>query len=107
MQDYNAKQRCPNCRRTKTVHRNYEEDQTHSHYVHGLHECKTVGHYADKQTKMYGKEKTASMLESFKTKKDPESGMKELPTGMSRAKTAQNLPSNLTKSEAKRKRKKK
>ena len=53
-----------------------------SHYAFGLSECKTLGHYADKQSKIYGKEKCQKMSEDFVTKKD--GGMDDLPTGMSR-----------------------
>lgn len=102
MSEYSSEQSCPKCKSVKT-YRDYAEDSTHMHYSYGLHECKTLGHYADKQRKKYGEEKSKRMLESFKTKKDPNSGMKELPSGMSRVKTKKdiaNMPSS-------RKRKKK
>ena len=102
--DYTSCQACPQCKKTEYVNRDYMSDQVHSHYVHGLHECKTVGHYAEKQTKMYGKEKYEKMQKSFKTKKKPYTGMKELPTGMSRG--LENT-SRITKKEAEKKRKKK
>ena len=54
------------------------------HYVKGLHECKTVGEYAEVQTKKYGPQKVEDMQREMKTQKDSDSGMKDLPTGMSR-----------------------
>ena len=47
-----------------------------------LSECKTIGHYAEKQSAKYSKQQIEDMQESFKTKKT--SGMEQLPEGMSR-----------------------
>lgn len=47
-----------------------------------LSECKTIGHYAEKQSAKYSKQQIEDIQESFKTKKT--SGMEQLPEGMSR-----------------------
>tara|TARA_R110002020_G_scaffold46539_17_gene132388 strand:- start:3240 stop:3605 length:366 start_codon:yes stop_codon:yes gene_type:complete len=86
--EYNTKVEsltCPSCNSSK-VYRNYQSDAVVTNYIKGLHECTTLGEYADKQSKKYGKEKTNSMLQNQVTKKKEGTGMKELPTGMTRAK---------------------
>lgn len=70
--------RCPSCRSTRIV-RNYYEDRVIPNYVKGLHECETLGEYADKQTKLYGKEKCEQMAKDFKTKRKP---IENLPDGV-------------------------
>jgi len=108
MKEYDNSQpkSCPSCRKRKFLHRNYVNDSTTIAYVKGLHECTTIGEYADKQTKLYGKEKCEKMKRDFITKKQPETGIKELPRGMSRVKSPEQLSSNITKQQAIRKRKK-
>jgi putative FmdB family regulatory protein len=82
MSDYKAKRRCPKCKQSKEVHRNFSEDNIYGAYSYSLSEVKTIGHYADKQTQKYGKEKVANMLADQKTKKIEVD--KDLPAGMSR-----------------------
>jgi len=74
------------------IMRDYQEDSVNISYVPGLSECKTAGQYAEKQSKKYGKEKCQKMIEGFKTKKT--GGMKELPAGMTRYTTPEEMPSN-------------
>ena len=85
------KLKCPDCK-NGSVYRDYKFDNTIINYIKGLHECKTLGEYADKQTKKYGKNKVEEMRRKFKTVKDPNSGMKELPSGMKRINKVEDLP---------------
>lgn len=62
----------------------------HGSVTLSLSEVKTLGHYADKQTKQYGKWKCEDMANDFKTKK-VESG-RELPAGMSRMEKPDEAP---------------
>ncbi len=94
--------KCNHCK-SKNIIRDYETDNVTANYIKGLHECKTLGEYADKQTKKYGQYKCEDMLSNLKTKKNPNTGMKELPSGMSRAKNDGDLP-RITKDQAKKKR---
>jgi len=82
MSDYSDKRRCPECKKSKNVHRNYAEDNIYGAYSYSLSEVKTIGHYADKQTKKYGNEKVDHMLGEQRTKKIDIN--KPLPEGMSR-----------------------
>lgn len=79
--EYTNKVRCDFCKSYTTV-RDYASDTVYGSYIPSLSECKTLSQYAEKQSKIYGKEKCEKMRESFKTKKT--GGMKELPPGMSR-----------------------
>jgi hypothetical protein len=95
--------KCPNCNTKKKVYRDFNADNVTPNYIKGLHEAKTVGEYADKQTKLYGKYQVEDMSESFVTK--PENTLEEkLPDGMSLSKKDGSLPS-LSKSEIQKKRK--
>jgi DNA-directed RNA polymerase subunit RPC12/RpoP len=85
------KVRCGHCN-SKKVFRDFSEDQVTSNVIAMLSESRTLGEYADKQSKKYGKEKCELMRESFKTKKKENTGMKELPSGMKRVKTVDDLP---------------
>ena len=67
-------------------------------------EAKTLGHYADKQSKKYGKWKCEDMKRDFKTKKVQ--GGAELPEGMSRMEKPDGGV-KWTKDEPKKKRRKK
>jgi transcription initiation factor TFIIIB Brf1 subunit/transcription initiation factor TFIIB len=96
--------KCPFCK-SKKVCRDYEEDKVVVNYIGGLHECETIGEYADKQTAKLSEDEKNERLAGFVTKK--QGGMKELPSGMSRMKDPGAMPSPLTKTKAKRKRKKK
>lgn len=62
----------------------------HGSVTLSLSEVKTVGHYADKQTKKYGKWKCEDMRRDFKTKKIEEG--RELPAGMSRMERPTDAP---------------
>lgn len=95
--------KCPECK-SKRVIRDYGADRVVPNYVKGLHEVKTIGEYADKQTAKMSRDEVAAKLEGFKTKKNPNSGMKELPSGMSRAKSVGDMP-RISKQDAKKKRK--
>ena len=98
------KNKCPECKSTQ-VYRNYQADNVVGNYIKGLHECKTLGEYADKQTAKLSNDERNTRLAGFKTKKT--GGMKELPTGMSRTKNPGQMPSPITKTQAKTKRNKK
>ena len=92
MTNYTDKQACPSCKKRKSVFRDFEKDVS---TVYGsinlsLSEVKTLGHYADKQSKKYGKWKCEDMKENFKTKKTEEG--KDLPAGMSRMETPAETP---------------
>jgi len=96
---------CPACH-SKHVYRDYQSDRVTPNYIKGLHECTTIGEYADKQTEKYGKDKCEEMTRGFNEYRNKKS-TKELPKGMSRMESTDQLPSSLIKSQAKRKRKKK
>jgi hypothetical protein len=75
--------------------------------VAGLSDCKTLGQYAEKQTKKYGKEKCADMREKFvEYKKNKQGGMKDLPVGMSRITNASDLDSQPRNKKKKKKKEK-
>ena len=82
MEDYTPKQKCPECKKKKSVFRDFSEDKVYSAVALSLSEVKTLGHYADKQTKQYGKWKCEDLAADFKTKKDEPT--ESLPDGMSR-----------------------
>ncbi len=92
-----SKVKCPVCHSKSRVFRNYDRDNVTVNYVKGLHECKTLGEYADKQSKKMSSDHIDEKMADFKTKKDPNSGMKELPQGMSRAKEDGHLVNRSTK----------
>tara|TARA_B100000029_G_scaffold274890_1_gene269692 strand:+ start:916 stop:1299 length:384 start_codon:yes stop_codon:yes gene_type:complete len=77
-----SKVRCPECNKAKKVCRSYVDDNIQTNVAFTLSECKTLGHYAEKQTAKYGKYEVEDMRAGFKTKKSEP--MKELPEGMSR-----------------------
>lgn len=99
------KAKCQNCSSKKT--RAYEYDTVNTFVVAGLSDCKTIGQYAEKQTKKYGKEKCEDMRRKFvEYKENKEGGMEKLPDGMSRIKSSSDL-NNQPKSNRKSKKKKK
>ena len=60
----------------------YVDDNIQTNVAFTVSECKTLGHYAEKQTAKYGKYEVEDMRANFKTKQvEP---AKELPEGMSR-----------------------
>ena len=77
-----SKVRCPECNKAKKVCRSYVDDNIQTNVAFTVSECKTLGHYAEKQTAKYGKYEVEDMRANFKTKQvEP---AKELPEGMSR-----------------------
>ena len=68
--------------------RDFEADNIGGFVSISLSDCKTIGHYADKQTSRYTKTQLEDMKESFKTKKT--GGMTELPEGMTRMQPSTN-----------------
>ena len=90
MSQYTDKQSCPSCRKRKTVFRDFLADDVYGGYNYSLSEVKTLGHYADKQTKKYGKTKCEDMIGEFKTKKTQGGG--ELPEGMRRLERPDSKP---------------
>ena len=66
--EYKERKKCPCCKKIKPVHRDYEEDNVYGSYSYSLSETKTIGHYADKQSKKFGKNKVEDMLREQKTK---------------------------------------
>ena len=67
--EYKSRKKCPSCAKIKSVHRDYEEDEVYGSYNYSLSETKTLGHYADKQTKKLGKNKVEDMFREQKTKR--------------------------------------
>ena len=83
MSQYTQKKKsvkCPECNR-KGI-RDLSFDNVGGSAVLSLSECKTIGHYADKQTSKYSKDQVEEMKRNFKTKRV--SSHEELPEGMSR-----------------------
>ena len=77
-----SKVRCPECNKAKKVCRSYVDHNIQTNVAFTVSECKTLGHYAEKQTAKYGKYEVEDMRANFKTKQvEP---AKELPEGMSR-----------------------
>tara|TARA_R110002051_G_scaffold32786_2_gene73924 strand:- start:32511 stop:32846 length:336 start_codon:yes stop_codon:yes gene_type:complete len=89
--EYKPSIKCPSCKEIKNVHRDFTEDNIYAAYNYSLSETQTLAHYADKQTKEYGKWKCEDMRRDFKTKKVEGGG--ELPDGMSRMEKPKNAPS--------------
>lgn len=92
MAEYQDQPVCPKCKKNKKVFRCFDVDSVHSHYVFGLSECKTIGQYAEKQTKLYGEEKCAKMREEFHKHRHQSGGIDKLPEGMSRPKNLTDNP---------------
>ena len=67
---YKDKIKCPSCKKTKMVYRNFQEDEFYAAYNYSLSEAKTIGHYADKQSKKLGRNKVEDMVREQKTKKE-------------------------------------
>ena len=72
--------KCPECK--KKGIRDMSFDNVQGSVVLSLSECKTIGHYADKQTGKYSRDQVEEMKRDFKTKRV--SSHEELPEGMSR-----------------------
>jgi hypothetical protein len=82
MSEYKEKKyvRCPECNK-KSI-RDLSFDNVQGSVAFALSECKTIGHYAEKQTSKYSKDQVESIRRNFKTKRV--SSHEELPKGMSR-----------------------
>jgi hypothetical protein len=100
MSDYTKRKyfRCPECH--KKGERDLSFDSIGGSVATSLSECKTIGHYAEKQSAKYSKQQIEDMQESFKTKKT--SGMEQLPEGMSRIEKPQESPQWTRKEKKKR-----
>ena len=91
MSEYKPKETCPACGKIENVYRDFEDDNIYGGYSYSVSETKTLGHYADKLTKKYGRWKCEDMQKDFKTKKTQGGG--ELPQGMSRMDKPKDAPS--------------
>lgn len=82
MSEYKDKKyvRCPECKQKST--RDLSFDNVQGAVSFSLSECKTIGHYAEKQTSQYSKDQVEDIRRNFKTKRV--SSHEELPKGMSR-----------------------
>ena len=82
MSEYEKKKyvRCPECRKKAT--RDLSFDNIQGSVSISLSDCKTIGHYAEKQTSTYSKDQVEDIRQKFKTKRV--SSHEELPKGMSR-----------------------
>ena len=110
VEDYSEKQKCPACKKTENVYRDFQTDSVTTNMVPMLSECKTLQQYAEKQTKIYGEEKCSKMRDEFHKykKKENRTGGVKLGEGMTRVRTKKDLEglsSPLTREEAKKKRK--
>ena len=91
--------KCPECNQ-KGI-RGLSFDNVRGSAVLSLSECKTIGHYADKQTGKYSKDQVEEMKRNFKTKRV--SSHDELPEGMSRMDKASGNPQWTKEGKTKRK----
>tara|TARA_R110002020_G_scaffold37499_3_gene113255 strand:+ start:5897 stop:6220 length:324 start_codon:yes stop_codon:yes gene_type:complete len=83
MSQYTKKKKsanCPECKK-KGV-RDMSFDNIQGSVSFSLSECKTIGHYAEKQTEQYSKDQVDEILRNQKTKRV--SSHEELPKGMER-----------------------
>lgn len=90
------KYKCPCCN-SRLTYRSYEDDGIYA----SVKEIKTVAQLAEANEKKYGKELTAKMREEHKTKRTE--GMKQLPKGMSRINSVNDIKDNYTKADWKKK----
>jgi hypothetical protein len=82
MSEYKAKKymRCSKCKKKAT--RDLSFDNVQGVVAFSLSECKTIGHYAEKQTSQYSKDQVEEIRRNQKTKRV--SSHEELPKGMER-----------------------
>jgi hypothetical protein len=102
MSEYTKKKKsakCPECKRQGI--RDLSFDNVQGSAVLSLSECKTIGHYADKQTAKYSRDQVEEMKRNFKTKRV--SSHDELPEGMSRMDKASGNPQWTKEGKTKRK----
>ena len=102
--EYKERKKCPCCKKIKPVHRDYGEDNVYGSYSYSLSETKTIGHYADKQSKKFGKNKVEDMIQDQKTKKK-DTLSEKLPDSMSKMSRPKDSP-KWTKESTKKRRKK-
>jgi putative FmdB family regulatory protein len=87
---YKPKEKCPKCKKTKHVFRDYKSDLPNGFVRLGLNDFKKLGDYAAKKTeKISNDEKDHLWFEQNKYKAPPE---KELPRGMERARKKLEIP---------------
>jgi putative FmdB family regulatory protein len=79
MSEYKAKKKCPSCKKIKSVHRDYEEDNVYGGYSYSLSEAKTLGHYADKQAKKSLMEESNGPKTSLLKRKEREKRNERIP----------------------------
>lgn len=103
--EYKSRKKCPSCAKIKSVHRDYEEDEVYGSYNYSLSETKTLGHYADKQTKKLGKNKVEDMFREQKTKRK-DTLSEKLPDNMKKMDKPSSSP-QWTKNTGKKQRRKK
>jgi len=72
--------KCPECKKKAT--RDLSFDNVQGSVKLCLSECRTIGHYAEKQTENLSRDQLDEMKRNFKTKRA--SSHEELPEGMSR-----------------------
>ena len=60
-----GKVRCPECNKAKKVCRSYVDDNVQTNVAFALSECKTLGHYAEKQSAKYGKYQVEDMKDEY------------------------------------------
>lgn len=82
MSEYSKKKyvRCPECK--KKADRDLSFDNVQGSVSLSLSECKTLGHYAEKQTAKYSRDQVDEMRRDFKTTRV--SSHEDLPQGMTR-----------------------
>lgn len=103
--EYTDRKKCPSCKKIKPVHRDYEEDGVYAAYSYSLSEARTIGHYADKQSKKLGKNKVEDIIRNQETKR-VDNLSEKLPEGMSKMEKPKDPP-KWTKNPKKKKRRKK
>jgi len=69
VRNYKSVEKCPFCQKKDKVTRNFGVDIVHTSVRLHLSEIKKLGHYADRQSEKYGKEKCAKIADSFVAKK--------------------------------------
>ena len=71
IKEYKQKVPCPECANVESVYRDYEEDNIYGAYSYSVSEAKTLGHYADKQSKKHGKAKVEDMVKDVELEIEP------------------------------------
>ena len=102
---YKDRINCPYCKKKEAAYRNFQEDEVYGAYSYSLSEAKTIGHYADKQSKKLGKNKVEDMIRDQKTKKEDRLSEK-LKKGMKKMDRPSSSPKWTKESTTKKRRKK-